>query len=109
MKFTTLIPKAYNDGTPVSEAVLDRLIKDLSEPFGGMTREDGIQGYWVDDDGTEYRDETIRISIVCDRERLQETLKAVRRIGRKLKQKAMFFEVFGYDGVQFLRIETETI
>ena len=108
MKFTALIPRAFNDGTPVPPELLERLIKDLSEPFGGMTREDGIQGCWVDVDGTEYRDETIRISIVCDRERLQEALKAVRRIGRKLKQKAIYFEVFGYDGVQFLRIEKGT-
>ena len=30
----------------------------------------------------------------------------VRRAGRKLGQKAMYFEVAGYDGVQILRIES---
>jgi len=30
---------------------------------------------------------------------------AVKRIGRRLKQRAMYFEVHGYDGVQILRVE----
>ncbi len=30
--------------------------------------------------------------------------KAAKRIGRKLGQRAMYFEVSGYDGVQILRI-----
>ena len=38
------------------------------------------------------------------RDRLQEAIQAVRRVGRKLGQKAMYFEVAGYDGVQILRI-----
>ena len=46
----------------------------------------------------------IKVSIECDRDRLQEALRAVRRLGRKLDQKAMYFEVNGYDGVQILRI-----
>ena len=35
----------------------------------------------------------------------QEAIRAVRRAGRKLGQRAMYFEVAGYDGVQILRIE----
>jgi hypothetical protein len=42
---------------------------------------------------------------VDERERLNEAIKLVRRIGRRLKQRAMYFEVSDYDGVQFLRIE----
>ena len=41
----------------------------------------------------------------CDRARLAEAIRGVKRIGRKLGQRAMFFEVAGYDGVQILRIE----
>ncbi len=32
-------------------------------------------------------------------------MRAVKRIGRRLEQRAMYFEVSGYDGVQILRIE----
>jgi hypothetical protein len=105
MKFTTLIPTSYNDGAPVDLDLLDHLIESLYWPFGGMTNEGVVNGCWVDDDGTRYSDRSIKISIECDRTRLEEAIKGVRRIGRRLKQRAMYFEVSGYDGVQFLRMK----
>ena len=48
MKFTTLIPKAYNDGTPVSEAVLERLVEEMYSPIGGVSYEGEIRGVWTD-------------------------------------------------------------
>ena len=105
MKFTTLIPTRRNDGTAVKPSVLARLIDGLWKPFGGMTNEGFVTGHWIDEDGTEFTDVCVKVSIECDRDRLDEALKAVRRIGRKLGQRAMYFEVSGYDGVQILRIE----
>ena len=105
MKFTTLIPTSWNDGMPVDKKLLDRLIEDLFRPYHGMTDEGEVSGRWVDDDGTIYADRSIKISIECDRSRLQEAIKGVRRIGRRLKQRAMYFEVSGYDGVQFLKMK----
>ncbi len=105
MKFTTLIPTTRNDGTAFEIGILRRLIDRLWRPFMGMTDEGWVTGHWIDDDGTEYTDRCIKISIECDRERLQEAIRAVRRAGRTLEQKAMFVEIAGYDGVQILRIE----
>lgn len=105
MKFATLIPTTRNDGTAVKPSVLARLIDGLWRPFGGMTDEGFVTGHWVDQDGTEFTDVCAKVSIECDRGRLGEALKGVRRIGRKLGQRAMYFEVSGYDGVQILRIE----
>jgi hypothetical protein len=105
MKFTTLIPTTRNDGTEIEPNVLSRLIDRLWRPFRGATEEGWVTGYWVDDDGTEFTDVCIKLSIECDRDRLQEAIQAVRRAGRKLEQKAMYFEVAGYDGVQILHIE----
>jgi hypothetical protein len=105
VKFTTLIPTTWNDGTAIKPSVLNRLIDGLWRPFSGMTNEGLVLGCWIDDGGTEYRDTCVKIVIDCDRSRLPEAMKAVRRIGRRLKQKAMYFEVSGYDGVQVLRIE----
>jgi hypothetical protein len=104
MKFTTLIPTTRNDGSQVPPTVLSRLIDRLWRPFRGMTEEGWVHGHWIDDDGTEFTDVCIKVSIECERDRLQEALRAVRRVGRKLHQKAMYFEVTGYDGVQILRI-----
>ena len=70
-----------------------------------MTNEGLVTGHWIDEDGSDYTDTCIKVSIECDRSRLQEAIRAVRRAGRKLGQKAMYFEVSGYDGVQILRIE----
>ena len=69
-----------------------------------MTNEGLVTGYWIDEDGAEFRDVCVKVSIECDRGRLQETIKAVHQIGRKLGQRAMYFEVSGYDGVQILWI-----
>jgi hypothetical protein len=104
MKFTTLIPTTRNDGTAFKPAMLDRLIQALWRPFRGVTREGIVTGHWIDSDGTEFTDLCEKVAIECDRSRLPEAIKAVRRLGRKLSQRAMYFEVAGYDGVQILRI-----
>jgi hypothetical protein len=105
MKFTTLVPTTHNDGTTIEPSRLQRLIASLWRPFRGMTNEGYVSGHWIDDDGTEFTDVCIRVSIECDRGRLSEAIAAVKRLGRKLGQRAMYFEVAGYDGVQILRIE----
>jgi hypothetical protein len=104
VKFTTLIPTTWNDGTPVKPSRLANLINRLWRPFGAMTDEGLVTGRWTDN-GTIFSDVCVKVSIDCDRSRLQEAIRAVRRIGRKLRQRAMFFEVSGYDGVQILRID----
>jgi hypothetical protein len=105
MKFTTLIPTTRNGGTAVKPSALHRLIDSLWRPFGGMTNEGSVTGHWVDDDGTEFTDVCIKVAIECDRGRLPEAIRAVKRIGRRLGQRAMYFEVAGYDGVQILRVD----
>jgi hypothetical protein len=105
MKFTTLIPTIRNDGTPVKPSVLERILESLWRPFRGITQEGYVTGHWIDDDGSEFTDICLKVSIECDRSRLLEAIKAVRRVGRRLGQRAMYFEVAGYDGVQILRIE----
>jgi hypothetical protein len=105
VKFTTLIATTFNDGTPVPPLFLARWLDAFWRPFGGMSDEGLIRGRWIDTDETEFRDVSMKVSIACDRDRLQEAIRAVRRLGRKLKQRVMYFEVSSYDGVQFLRIE----
>lgn len=105
MKFMTLIPTTRNDGRPVEPVELKRLIERLWWPFGGMTEEGFVTGHWIDADGTEFTDVCVKVAIECDRSRLQEAIKRVKRVGRRLGQRARYFEVAGYDGVQILRTE----
>ena len=47
-------------------------------------------------------DDTQPVIVSCDRERLDESRQLIVAIGRQLGQKAMWFEVQYYDGVQIL-------
>lgn len=105
MKFTTLVPIRRGDGSVVKPSVLAAHIDKLWRPFGGMTNEGLVSGHWIDEDGLEFQDVCLKLSIECERHRLPEAIQAVRRLGRRLSQRAMFFEVAGYDGVQILRIK----
>jgi hypothetical protein len=73
MKFTTLIPTTRNDGTVVKPSELERLLDSLWRPFRGMTKEGTVTGHWIDDDGTEFTDVCVKVSIECDRGRLSDT------------------------------------
>jgi hypothetical protein len=106
MKFTTLVPISRNDGTSLSPSELAQLLDGLWRPFGGMTNEGLVTGHWIDPaDGTHYQDMCVKVAIECDRSRLAEAIEAVTQIGRLLGQRAMYFEVSGYDGVQVLTID----
>lgn len=72
---------------------------------GGLTEEGTVRGVWSDDAGVLYHDASVKVSVVCANPRLGEAGRAVKTIGRRLEQLAMYFEVSGYDGVQILPIE----
>ena len=81
MKFTTLIPLRFNDGTEVPPMQLTRIIDDLAFQFRGCSDEGVTKGQW-----------------------LEEAQQAVIKIGIELGQLAMYFEVRDYDGVQLLEV-----
>jgi len=105
MKFTTLIPLRLNDGRKVPLRQLRQLMDELAIEFGGCSDEGVTKGQWIDPkDSVHYRDESRRVSVVCDRVLLDEARRAVIRIGRALGQRAMYFEVRDYDGEQILEV-----
>jgi hypothetical protein len=105
MKFTTLIPMRFNDGREVPQEQLNRIIDDLVVLFGGCSDEGVTKGQWLDPkDAQLYRDESRRVSIVCENRQLWEAQQAVIKIGKELEQRVMYFEVRDYDGVQLLEV-----
>jgi hypothetical protein len=105
MKFTTLIPMRFNDGREVPLEQINRIIDELAARFDGCSDEGITKGQWLDPkDSRLYRDESRRITVVCDNAQLREAERAVIKIGQELGQRAMYFEVRDYDGVQFLKV-----
>ena len=105
MTFTTYLPKACNDGSRVSRREINAILRGLRQQFGGYTVEGDAVGEWTDPaTGKTYADHTIKVTVACHRERMQEAAEAVRAIGQQLGQLAMWFEVKGADGVDILDI-----
>ena len=105
MKFTTLIPLRFNDGREVPAEQMDRIIDDLARQFKGCSDEGVTKGQWLDPkEARLYRDKSNRVTVVCDNAQLWKAQEAVVKIGQELGQRAMYFEVRDYDGVQFLEI-----
>lgn len=83
MKFSTIIPVIRNDGTPVPQQELDAILQSLWTTFGGLTVEGSTEGHWVDHQtGQHYHDPGLRVTVVCDRNRLTEARSAVVAIGK---------------------------
>ena len=110
MKFTTLIPMRLGDGREVPAEQMDRIIDGLAQQFKGCSDEGVTKGQWLDPkDSRLYRDESRRVTVVCDNAQLWEAQEAVIKIGQELGQLAMYFEVRDFDGVQFLEIPSPKI
>ena len=80
MKFTTYVPITDNHGVSYDEDFLERVIEQLWRPFKGMSEEGPVRGRWINDAEIIFRDINKRISIECGRERLQEAIRAVRKL-----------------------------
>lgn len=104
--FTTLIPLARNDGSPVTLGELDEILLEVWESLGGLSVEGTVEGYWLDQkDERLYRDVCLKLTAVCPKGQLGEAEALIRRIGRRLGQKAMYFEVRSFDRDPILPIE----
>lgn len=102
MKFTTLIPTHYNDGTPVSQSELQDIQSEFWTRYGGATIEGIVHGCWLDE-GILYQDECLKIVVSCDNEMLAEVEQHIIQIGKRLNQEAMYLEVQYLDGVRILK------
>jgi hypothetical protein len=106
MTFTTIIPKRRNNGKPIKVAELNDIMQSLAEQFGGATLEGETQGIWIDEEARRtYKDTGIRVTVACKREQIGQAETAVIEIGRRLRQKAMYFEVRYFDGVRILKVD----
>jgi hypothetical protein len=93
MKFTTLVPVRFNDGTKVPQSQKKAILARFWMTFGGGTVEGPVVGHWVNELGKHFEDECLKVWVVTDDDRLAEAEALVRQIGAELRQEAMYFEV----------------
>ena len=84
MKFTVLIPTSDNNGRRFRRSKLRAICDRFGFVFGGCSVEGPIQGMWTEADGTLYRDELLKVTVVTSAERLDEARRLVIEIGRDL-------------------------
>lgn len=104
MIFITRIPTHRNDGTPVSDTELEDIKRQVWETFGGLSIDGPGSGVWIADDGAIYEENSYVLQVHCDRSQYHEARELIISIGRQLGQRAMYFEVRYFDGVDIVDI-----
>ena len=104
MKFITRIPTHDNSGNLFPPEVMQEVLQLLVVSFGGYTSDSVSEGGWVDNDGTAFIEPARTVSVTCDRRDYVLARDTVIQIGRLLDQKAMYFEVQYFDGVEIIHI-----
>ena len=89
----TRIPTHRNDGSRVSRRQRRELLNIVRDAFGGYSLEGPFFGAWTADDGRVYEETSYRLEVLIDPGRLQEARELFAEIGRRLGQRAIYFEV----------------
>jgi hypothetical protein len=105
MKWLTRIPTHDNDGKRFAKSVLKAITDVVRDKFGGYSLDGPGLGAWTDDEGMVYEEHSYVLTVLCDRALYTEAREAVIEIGRRLDQKAMYFEVRDVDGVEIISID----
>ncbi|MDB5174347.1 MAG: hypothetical protein JWN51_3120 [Phycisphaerales bacterium] len=82
------IPLAYNDLRPVEPEIISEILKALDVQFGGYTIKGVHEGSWFGQ-----VEQSLRIEIDVDPNRVHVLGKVVYAIGKRLGQKEMYFNV----------------
>jgi hypothetical protein len=99
----TRLPTHRNDGSKVKRRELRAILTLIRGPFGGYSLEGPFQGAWVADDGRVYEETSYRLEVLISPKRLQEARDLFVRIGSRLGQRAIYFEV--RDGGEIIDLE----
>lgn len=101
-KVTFLLPLAYNDGSPVPKATLQRIFQEIFLRFHGWTVAGEVKGaYRMRQTGRKRVEKLLQVWVVVEEEDLPDLRKAVSEFGALLEQEVMYFEVADSD-VEFL-------
>jgi len=99
------VPITTNDGTRVPREFFKKFEARLIELAGGFSEDGIVNGCWMDEDRTVYRDRSKRYIVATHEANLGAVKELILEIGKKLRQRAMYFEVVADSEIQFLDIE----
>ncbi len=94
MVWRTFVQTRYGQGGgPVPDDVISEIIADVNRSFGGSTTHK-VTGYWLNPQTNRVEaDDELEIEVACPRQRLRDAQCMALRIGRQLRQEAVYFEV----------------
>ncbi len=92
MIVVTRIPTHRNDGSKVSRREMRKILERVYDIFRGYSLEGPYPGAWAGDDGKRYEETSYRLEIVIAPERLEEARALCVEIGKRLGQRAIYFE-----------------
>jgi hypothetical protein len=107
IKCILLIPLRYNDGTEVPEPVVNRVLGEIYDRFGGYSIAGIIQGAYRMANGRGADDQSIELWVGIEKDRLPELVRMARRFAKMLKQESIWFEVTKSD-VRLVKPEPES-
>lgn len=100
-KAFTLVPVAFNDGTAVPEAVIERFYDDIFIISGGWTEEGLVRGAYQMNDGSKKIEWMRKLCIVFESEDESEIKAVISKYCAIFGQECMYYEV-GDSMVEFI-------
>jgi hypothetical protein len=86
------VPLTDNEGQPIDPKVIVDLNRELLGRFGGFTIHPTSEGRWQRRAGRMYQEEVVFYEAAVPKARIPHLREVVCRLGRRLKQLAMYFD-----------------
>ena len=97
-----LIPTSFNDGTEIPGKIIDRILSQLFEHFGGYSQDGVTEGTWRMDDGSMAKDKSLKIWVILQDEKEQCLKGLIKKWAKVLKQETILYESMDWTG-EFIR------
>ena len=92
-KCIILLPTFYNDGRAVPVTVMDDLLDQIYDQFGGYTVAGLVYGAYPMKGGCKARDISLEVWVAVDPARVHQLRRLVAKFCAILKQETIYFEV----------------
>ncbi len=92
-KWITRIPTHANDGSPIPQDKLTKIVRRVADEFGGASLDGPGRGIWIGSDGKVFDETSYTLSVACEASEIARAREMVNWIGCELDQQSMYFEI----------------